>query len=91
MSPQRPRLAQPRFLAQAFWPVAMALGLTACVSPPELTPGSLTPGAIALSGKRPAPWEARVAARSDAERRLSEGEGEIVVANAVAAHEKRRP
>jgi hypothetical protein len=32
-----------------------------------------------------------VAARSDAERRLSEGEGEIVVGNAVAAHEKRRP
>ena len=86
MSPQRPRLPRLRLLNHGSWPVAMALGLTACASPPELTPG-----ALAVSGKRPAPWEAQVAARSDAVRRLSEGEGEIVVANAVAAHEKRRP
>ena len=84
MFPQRPRLM--RLLAHALWPAAIALGLAACANPRELTPG-----ALAVSGKRPAPWEAEVAPRSDAERRLSDGEGEIVVANAVAAHEKRRP
>jgi hypothetical protein len=66
--------------------LAMTLGLTACTNPRELTPGVL-----AISGERPAPWEAQISARSDEVRRLSEGEGEIVVANAVAAHEKRRP
>jgi hypothetical protein len=86
MSPQRPRLARPHLLARAFWPVAIALGLTACARSPELTPGS-----IAIPRERSAPWEAQVSTRSDAERRLSEGEGEIVVANAVAAHEQRRP
>jgi type IV pilus biogenesis protein CpaD/CtpE len=86
MSQQRPNLARLRLPVQAFWPVAMALGLNACASPPELAPG-----AIAISGERSAPWQAQVSARSDAARRLSEGEGEIVVANAVAAHEKRRP
>jgi hypothetical protein len=65
----------------------MALGLAACASPPP----ELTPGALPVSGKRPAPWEAQVSARSDAARPLSEGEGEIVVSNAVAAHERRRP
>jgi hypothetical protein len=64
----------------------MALGLAACTNPSELTPG-----ALAIAGKRSTPWEAQVSARSDEVRRLSEGEGEIVVANAVAAHEKRRP
>jgi hypothetical protein len=64
----------------------MALGLAACSNPRELAPG-----ALAGSGGRPAPWKAQVSARSDEVRRLSEGEGEIVVANAVAAHERRRP
>jgi hypothetical protein len=64
----------------------VALALAACADPRELTPG-----ALAISGKRTASWEAEVSARSDAARRLSEGEGEIVVANAVAAHERRRP
>ncbi len=86
MSPQRPSRKRLRLLANALWPAAMALGLTACANPRELMPG-----ALAISGKRPAPWEAEVSARSDASRRLSEGEGEVVVANAVAAHEKRRP
>jgi hypothetical protein len=37
------------------------------------------------------PWQAAVAAAAGGSRRLSDGEGESVVANAVAAHEKRRP
>jgi hypothetical protein len=84
MFPQRPRLM--RLLVHALWPATMALALAACANPRELTPG-----ALAVAGKRAAPWEAEVSPRSDAERRLSEGEGEVVVANAVAAHEKRRP
>jgi hypothetical protein len=64
----------------------MALGLAGCTDPRELAPG-----ALGTSGKRVAAWEAQVSARSDAARRLSDGEGENVVANAVAAHEKRRP
>jgi len=86
MYPQRPRRKRLRLLAQAGWPVAMALGLGACANPRELAPGALP-----ASGKRVAAWEAEVSARSDAARRLSDGEGETVVANAVAAHEKRRP
>jgi hypothetical protein len=84
MFPQRPRLT--RLLAHALWLAALARALAACANPRELTPG-----ALAVAGKRAAPWEAEVSPRSDAERPLSEGEGEIVVANAVAAHEKRRP
>jgi hypothetical protein len=83
---RRPGLKQLYLFPQALWPVAMALGLAACTDPRELAPG-----AIADSGGRAVPWEAQVSARSDEVRRLSEGEGEIVVANAVAAHEKRRP
>jgi hypothetical protein len=83
---QHPGPKRLRLLAQAAWSVVMALGLPACTDPRELTPG-----ALAISDKHPAPWEAQVSARSDAARRLSDGEGEIVVANAVAAHEKRRP
>jgi hypothetical protein len=90
MSPQlpsqRPRSRLPRFLKYAVWSLGIALGLAACGNPPELTPG-----ALGAAGKRPAPWEPQVAARSDAVRDLSDGEGETVVVNAVAAHEKRRP
>ena len=86
MSLQRSRLKRLRLLAHALWPAAMALGLAACADTRELTPG-----ALAVTGKRPAPWEAEVSPRSDAVRPLSEGEGEVVVANAVAAHERRRP
>ena len=86
MSPQRPRLKRLRFLAYALWPTAMALGLAGCANPRVLTPGSL-----AAPGKQPTKWETEVAARTEASRGLSDGEGEMVVANAVAAHEKRRP
>ena len=65
--------------------MAAALALAGCAKPEELTPGSLA------QGKPPAPWQAAVAAAAEASRRLTEGEGEMVVANAVAAHEKRRP
>jgi hypothetical protein len=59
--------------------------LPGCANPDDLRPGSL-----AAQGKM-TPWQAAVAASADASRRLSDGEGETVVANAVAAHEKRRP
>jgi len=84
MSLQRPRLT--RLLVHALWPAATALGLAACSNPSELTPG-----ALAVAGKRTATWEAEVSPRFDAARLLSDGEGEVVVANAVAAHERRRP
>jgi hypothetical protein len=59
--------------------------LSGCANPDDLRPGS-----IAAHGQTP-PWQAAVAAAADASRRLSDGEGETVVATAVAAHEKRRP
>jgi hypothetical protein len=86
MFPQHPLSSRLRRFTSALWPMAMALGLTACADPRELIPG-----AIATAGKPPAPWQAQVSARSDASRRLSEGEGETVVATAIAAHEMRRP
>ena len=63
----------------------MAAALAGCTSPDDLRPGSL-----AAQGKAP-PWQAAVASAANASRRLSDGEGETVVANAVAAHERRRP
>jgi hypothetical protein len=63
----------------------MAMGLHGCANPDDLKPGALP------AAGRAAPWQAAVAASADASRRLSDGEGETVVANAVAAHEKRRP
>jgi hypothetical protein len=63
----------------------MAAALSGCANPDDLQPGSL-----AARGRTP-PWQAAVAAAADASRRLSDGEGETVVANAVAAHEQRRP
>jgi hypothetical protein len=38
-----------------------------------------------------APWKTQAAAATEAVRPLSEGEGELVVASAIAAHEMRKP
>ena len=68
----------------------MALGLAACAKPSELAPA-----ANAGLGKAPAtaPWQAQlaVATAPDASRLLTDGEGEVLVASAIAAHERRRP
>ena len=86
--PRFPRLRPPSRALRLppwllLWP--MAATLTGCANPDELRPG-----ALASEAKAP-PWQAAVAAAADASRRLTDGEGETVVANAVAAHEKRRP
>jgi hypothetical protein len=38
-----------------------------------------------------APWQTQAAPSAEAVRPLSDGEGELVVASAIAAHEMRRP
>jgi hypothetical protein len=49
------------------------------------------PGAIA-GAKAQSPWQAHLnLPPPDVSRRLSDGEGEFVVAGAIAAHEMRRP
>jgi hypothetical protein len=86
---QHPHPQPLRSVKLLLWPVALALMLAACAAPDELTPG-----ALAAQGKpRSAPWQAQLSipAPADASRRLTEGEGEIVVASAIAAHEMRRP
>jgi hypothetical protein len=67
------------------WPLAAALALVACSKPGEIASASITapggpPAAARLSWPPP-----------DVTRRLSDGEGEIVVAGAIAAHEMRHP
>jgi hypothetical protein len=66
--------------------VAMAMSLAGCAQPSELAPG-------AIAGARaPSPWQAQLnLPPPDYSRRLSDGEGEFVVAGAIAAHEMRRP
>jgi hypothetical protein len=85
---QRALPSQLRLVKRALRPSAMAvgfaLGLGACAGPSELTPG-------AISGARLAPWQAQLTLTLAADRRLSDGEGEVVVAAAIAAHEMRRP
>jgi hypothetical protein len=83
--PSRLRLAI-RALRPAAAAVGCALGLTACARPSELAPGAIA-GAHA-----PAPWQAHLTLPAPAlDRNLSDGEGEIVMAAAIAAHEMRRP
>jgi hypothetical protein len=65
--------------------VGVALGLGGCARPPELAPG-------AIAGAKAAPWQAQLTLSPPlVDRRLSDGEGEFVMAAAIAAHEKRRP
>jgi hypothetical protein len=77
-------------LRRALWPLAMALGLTACARSSDLAAV-----ANAGPGKAPAsaPWQAQlaVATAPEASRLLTDGEGEVLVATAIAAHERRRP
>jgi hypothetical protein len=81
------------FLGRALRPSALAvglacglaLGLGGCSRPDELAPG-------AVAGAKSAPWQAQLTlAPPAADRTLSDGEGEFVMAAAIAAHEKRRP
>jgi hypothetical protein len=64
----------------------LALGLAACSKPSDLVPG-------AVAGGHPsAPWQPQLSVvPGDAARHLSDGEGELVMASAIAAHERRRP
>ncbi|HWE16996.1 MAG TPA: hypothetical protein VG758_07425 [Hyphomicrobiaceae bacterium] len=79
-----PRLRRP------LWHLAMALGLAACARPSELAPAAGAGTSRALAA---APWQAQlaVATAPDASRLLTDGEGEVLVASAIAAHERRRP
>jgi hypothetical protein len=62
-----------------------AAALAGCANPRELMTGALgAPLAVA-------PWQTRAAPSAEAVRPLSEGEGELVVASAIAAHEMRKP
>jgi hypothetical protein len=59
--------------------------MAGCASPRELMTGS-TGRAVPVAS-----WQAQAAPTVEAVRPLSEGEGELVVASAIAAHEMRRP
>jgi hypothetical protein len=93
MCPQLPlfarrpkRTLRPLALALGLAP-ALAVGLAGCAQPGEL----LAPGAIA-GVRAPSPWQVQLnLPPPDYSRRLSDGEGEFVVAGAIAAHEMRRP
>jgi hypothetical protein len=95
---QHPILSRRRRLELMLWSLALAAaGLAACTNPRELagelTPGSI-PGAITVPGKPSgAPWQPQLSVMTapDGSRRLTAGEGEFVVSNAIAAHEMRRP
>jgi hypothetical protein len=81
------RSARCALLACALALVAAAAG--GCAKPEELLTGTTSagPGRVAAV----APWQTRAAASAEAVRPLSDGEGEVVVATAIAAHEMRRP
>jgi hypothetical protein len=80
-----------RFVRRALLPWALvAAGALAggCAKPDELLTGST---GLPVRAATVAPWQTRAAASVEAVRSLSEGEGEVVVATAIAAHEMRRP
>jgi hypothetical protein len=65
--------------------VAAAAVAGGCANPRELVTGAIgRPPAVAS-------WQTLAAPTAEAARPLSEGEGELVVASAIAAHEMRRP
>jgi hypothetical protein len=81
-----------RFVRRALLPCALAVAaasMCGCTKPEELLTGSTS--AIPGQATAVAPWQTRAAPTTEAVRRLSEGEGEVVVATAIAAHEMRRP
>jgi hypothetical protein len=57
-----------------------------CANPKDLLITGSTGAPTAV-----APWQTQAAPSAEAVRPLSEGEGERVVASAIAAHEMRRP
>jgi hypothetical protein len=84
------RLLSPhlRLVRRALLPCALAVA-GGCAKPGEILTGATSaipgrPGAVAA-------WQTRAAVSVEAVRPLSEGEGELVVASAIAAHEMRRP
>jgi hypothetical protein len=77
-----PRLARRALLTCT---LAAAAGLAGCANPRELMTGS-TGKSMPLAA-----WQTQAAPTSEAVRSLSEGEGELVIASAIAAHEMRRP
>jgi hypothetical protein len=85
------RLPNPSHLRLVCRPLlACALAATAalaggCAKPQELMTGA-TGRPVAA-----APWQTQAAPSAEAVRPLSDGEGELVVASAIAAHEMRRP
>jgi hypothetical protein len=78
----QPRHAWPALLACT---LAAAAGLAGCANPRELMTGST---GISMPV---AAWQTQAAPSIEAVRPLTDGEGEMVVASAIAAHEMRRP
>jgi hypothetical protein len=77
-----------RLVRRALPPCALAAAaaLTAgCANPRELMTGS-TGRSMPVAA-----WQTQAAPTTEAVRPLSEGEGELVIASAIAAHEMRRP
>ena len=71
-------------------PLACVLLLAAtiaggCANPREMMTGS-TGKTISVAA-----WRTQAAPAAEAVRRLSEGEGEVVVSSAIAVHEMRKP
>jgi hypothetical protein len=64
--------------------LGFAGALGGCGRPPELAPS-------AIAGAKLAPWQAQLTLPPTVDRRLSDGEGEFVMAAAIAAQEMRRP
>ena len=64
----------------------LGLGLAGCSGPSDLA-------AVAADAARSSTaWQAQLSVTpADAVRNLSDGEGELVMASAIAAHEQRRP
>jgi hypothetical protein len=81
--PPHLRLARRPLLACTLAAAAALAG--GCANPRELLTGS-TGRPLTV-----APWKTQAAAATEAVRPLSEGEGELVVASAIAAHEMRKP
>jgi hypothetical protein len=86
--PLHSHVSRLRRVKRALLPTTLAIGLAACARPSQ--PGL---AALSASGDRPdATAQAPPALRpANAFRPLSESEGELVAAAAVAAHEMRRP
>jgi hypothetical protein len=83
--PLFPPRVLPRALLQCALAAVAAL-VGGCANPNELLITGSTGGANAA-----ATWQTQAAPSAEAVRPLSDGEGERVIASAIAAHEMRRP